>query len=426
MITRIEVTNYRCFSQLDIDLGSLGVLIGPNGAGKSTLLDVPVLLGDLLATDNISTAFLKATQPRGPRAGSLTELIHKGRGDWFILSLEAELPNRVVRDLLEAATNAVKQDEARWPKFLRYELRLQVFGGRALQVQNEYLFTFSESQPPPRNQARLHGEINPRRDWDFSIRREYGGEAELRVETKLRSSLRKSTLDASLLALPKVRFEGREAFPAAHWLLDQLTEATVLFNPDWSDLRVASPPGLSDRLAPDGRNMPWLALALRQQAPANFEAWKEHVSIALPQIAEIDVVEREEDHHAYFRVRYRGGHEVTSSGLSDGTLRVMALTLLSYVQPQPGLLMVEEPENGIHPQAIEAVLDSFTGQLDSQVLLASHSPVVVANVALENLLVARIEADGSASIVPGSKHPRLAEWKGNLDLGSLFAAGVLG
>jgi len=426
MIARIEVTNYRCFPQLDVDLGSLGVLIGPNGAGKSTLLDVPVLLGDLLGTDNISTAFLKAVQPRGPRAGSLAELIHKEQGDWFIFSLEAKLPDRVVRDLLEAATNAVKQDEARWPKYLRYELRLQVFGGRSLQVQNEYLFTFSESQPPPRNQARLHGEINPRREWDFSIRREYGSEVELRVETKLRPNARKSPLDPGLLALPKVRFEGREAFPAAHWLLEQLTESTVLFQPDWNDLRLASPPGLPDRLAPDGRNIPWLAWTLRHQTPAHYQAWVEHVAIALPQIAGIDVVEREEDHHAYFRVKYRGGHEVTSSGLSDGTLRVMALTLLSYLEPRPGLLMVEEPENGIHPQAIEAVLDSFAGQQDSQVLIASHSPVVVANVALENLLVARIEADGSASIVPGPKHPRLAEWKGNLDLGSLFAAGVLG
>lgn len=426
MITRIEVTNYRCFQKLDLDLGEFGVLVGPNGAGKTTLLDIPVLLGDLLDTDIISTAFLRSVQPRGPRAATLTELIHKELGDGFVLALEARLPDRVVRDMLEGASSAVQKDPTRWPKYVRYELRLQVFGGRALQVQNEYVFTFSEAHPPAREAARLHGEINPHREWHFSVRREYGGETELKVETKAGTRGRKTALDPHLLGLPKVRFEARAEFPAALWLLEMLTQGVVLFDPTWSDLRVASPPGLPDRLTPDGLNIPWIALALKRDAPTHYEAWAEHVAIALPLIEGIDVVEREEDHHAYFRVTYRGGHVVTSTGLSDGTLRVLALTLLGYLQSPPGLLMVEEPENGIHPQAIEAVLETFSHLETSQALLSTHSPVVVANVNLEHLIAATTEADGSVSMIPGPKHPRLVDWKGNLDLGTLFAAGVLG
>jgi hypothetical protein len=63
---------------------------------------------------------------------------------------------------------------------------------------------------------------------------------------------------------------------------------------------------------------------------------------------------------------------------------------------------------------------------DSQVLVSSHSPVVVANAQLKNLLAARLERDGSVTIIPGAEHPRLVDWKGGIDLGSLFAAGVLG
>lgn len=48
--------------------------------------------------------------------------------------------------------------------------------------------------------------------------------------------------------------------------------------------------------------------------------------------------EREEDHHAYFVVVYQGGYEVTSSGLSDGTLRILALTILPYL-PAPQLCL---------------------------------------------------------------------------------------
>lgn len=426
MITRIEATSYRCFEKLDLDLGSFSVVVGPNGAGKTTLLDLPILLSDLIDAENVSTAFLKAVQPRGPRASSLAELVHKGRGDGFVFAVEARLPEDVVRALLEGAAQVVQQDEQLWPRYVRYELRLQVLNGRSLRIQNEYLFTFPKQHPPPRGGVRLHGEVAPQREWQLIIHRERGGATELWVETETRAESRKTMLDPHLLALPKVRFEARSEFPAARWLVDTLSEDAVLFDPTRSELRKASPPGLADRVTPDGANLPWLAMALKEQAPDHFAAWKEHVAIALPQVTDIEVVEREEDHHAYFRVSYRGGHVVTSTGLSDGTLRVLALTLLTYLHSPPRLLMVEEPENGIHPQAIETVLEGLSSMQDSQVLLASHSPVVIANVAPEHLLVARLESEGAVTIIPGFLHPRLADWKGSLDLGTLFAAGILG
>jgi predicted ATPase len=124
-------------------------------------------------------------------------------------------------------------------------------------------------------------------------------------------------------------------------------------------------------------------------------------------------------------VKYNGGYEVTSSGLSEGTLRVMALTILPYLQERPAVIITEEPENGIHPQAIEAVLQSLGSVYDSQVLISSHSPVVQALSKLDQILCSRIAPNGSASIIEGAGHPRLKDWKGGIDLGSLFAAGVL-
>jgi predicted ATPase len=228
------------------------------------------------------------------------------------------------------------------------------------------------------------------------------------------------------LALPKVQFESRDEYPAARWLLDLLTQEAVFFDPDWNALRMASSPGQPSTLLPDARNLPWLAFELKKQHLELFNAWKEHVHIGLPQVTDIDVVEREEDHHAYFRVTYQHGYVVTSSGLSEGTLRVLALTLPAYLPVPPRFLAVEEPENGIHPRAIEAVLEALSSVRDSQVLLSSHSPIVVVHTELTNLITARLLRSGAVEIVPGSKHPRLAEWKGAIDLGTLFAAGVLG
>ncbi len=430
MITRIEATKYRCFDRLGIDLGPYGVVVGANGAGKTTMLDVPVLLGDMLKARDVNSVFLESVQPRGPRASSLGELIYQGRGDWLLLAVEARLPERVVRDLLEGATEAVRQNEGSWPKFVRYEIRLQLFNQLVLQIQNEYLFTFAEQNAPPRSDQegvpRLHGEVDPRRGWHFVCRREYGGEVEFRPEGKPKAKPKRATLEPTLLGFPRILYEARKDYPAARWLLDLLTEDAIFFDPVWSQLRTASPPGLPPRITPDGRNLPWLALRLKKEAPEQFEAWVEHVRIALPQVTAVEVFEREDDHHAYFRVTYNRTSVVTSTGLSEGTLRILGLTLLSYLENPPSLLVTEEPEDGIHPRAIEVVLDGLTSMYDSQVLLSSHSPVVVANVAIEHLLAARLDREGSVTVVPGKDHPRLVDWKGGLDLGSLFAAGVLG
>jgi hypothetical protein len=49
----------------------------------------------------------------------------------------------------------------------------------------------------------------------------------------------------------------------------------------------------------------------------------------------------------------------------------------------------------------------------------------MANTRLEDVLAARLKDDGSADVVPGDEHPRLRDWRGSLDIGTLFAAGVL-
>ena len=157
-----------------------------------------------------------------------------------------------------------------------------------------------------------------------------------------------------------------------------------------------------------------------------YSDWIAHVRTALPQVTDIDVHERADDHHAYFVVSYRGDFRVPSSGLSDGTLRILTLTLLPYLGKQPAILVTEEPENGIHPRAIEAVLQSLSSMYDSQVWVSSHSPVVLARAKLDQLLCARLNGNGGVEIVSGPEHPQLLDWRGGVDLGSLFATGVLG
>jgi len=62
--------------------------------------------------------------------------------------------------------------------------------------------------------------------------------------------------------------------------------------------------------------------------------WAAHLQAAVPDIEQVKTVERPEDHHHYLVVRHRGGIEVPSWMVSEGTLRILALTLLSNL-PDP-------------------------------------------------------------------------------------------
>lgn len=427
MITRIEASNYRCFARLSIDVDRYQVLAGANGSGKTTLLDIPLLLGDLLQAQRIADAFLRSERSgRAPRATSFTDLLHNGRGTDLVFAVQARLPDTIQSTLASAATSRPP------PTHLRYELRLEVFN-RKLEVAEEYLFLFAEDDGPPKPGIPLQGSAASGRKWPGGkwqpvIARSRETITELRAETTTRGTrlLNLLRIENAQLALASVPADD-SLFPATRWFIGLLRGRSVRYDPDWAALRLPAPPGDPFEVVPDGRNTPWLAQAMRKDDPASFRLWVDHVRTALPQLLDIDVREREEDHHAYFVLEYAGGHRVTSSGLSDGTVRILALSVLPYLPADalPQLLVTEEPENGIHPQAIETVLTSLSSIQHSQVWISTHSPVVLAGTELADVLAARLHDDGSADVVSGDRHPRLRDWRGSIDLGSLFASGVL-
>jgi len=125
-------------------------------------------------------------------------------------------------------------------------------------------------------------------------------------------------------------------------------------------------------------------------------------------------------------LQYRGGLEVPSWLASDGTLRLLALTLPAYLREFRGCYIVEEPENGIHPRAVETVVQSLSSVYEAQVLMATHSPVVLSDVDVSQVLCLAKTEDGATDIVRGDRHPKLKDWKGAPNLSVLFAGGVLG
>ena len=103
------------------------------------------------------------------------------------------------------------------------------------------------------------------------------------------------------------------------------------------------------------------------------------------------------------QVTGRDGTFHPARSLSDGTLRFLALAVLELDPEAQGLLCLEEPENGIHPERIQAILrllqDIATDanepvneeNLLRQVIINTHSPSVVLQTSDDSLLVAELK-----------------------------------
>ena len=226
---------------------------------------------------------------------------------------------------------------------------------------------------------------------------------------------------AALANLPALA----ESFPVSGWFRDLLEKGVQTLVLNSQVIRQPSPPGLGRRFQPDGSNLPWVIAELRKDH-CRFQAWLAHVQTALEDICDIDTIEREEDRHRYLVIEYANGAKVPSWLASDGTLRLLALTIPAYLRDLEGTFLIEEPENGIHPRAIETVLQSLRSMYQCQILVATHSPVALNLLEPHEVLCFAKDETGATDIVSGDQHPALVNWQaGDPDLGLLFASGIL-
>ena len=221
--------------------------------------------------------------------------------------------------------------------------------------------------------------------------------------------------------------ESPEQFPVATHVKRVLDAGVKKLFLDSRRLREASPPGgRRTSLLPDGSNLPWAVQRLREADPARFEEWIEHVRTALRDLEDVRVVEREDVRHAYLMLRYSTGVEVPSWTVSDGTLRLLTLTLAAYLPDDGNVYLMEEPENGIHPLAVETVYQSLSSVYDSQVMVATHSPVLLRCAHPQETLCFAKNREGATDIIGGDRHPLLFGWRDSTDIDLLFASEILG
>lgn len=420
MIRRVQALGYRCLRHADVRLGEFQVLVGPNASGKSTLLDAIVFLRDLVS-DGMEGAV-------GRRTKNFQDLVWRrpGQDPGFELAIEVRIP-----ESLRAQLPA----ENRFETF-RYEVAIRESDGSP-RIASERATL--EPQRPPREAP--PPEIFPapvkaptsillgggRRGARTILSKSANGNDSFHFETSARpgkgwvAGLALGDRRSTLANLP----EAPDRFPVATHVKRLLTGSVVPVFLNSVGMRRATPPDSKNgALAADGTNLPWLVERLRWTDRPSFDEWLGHVGTALPDLEDLRVVERPDDRHAYLMLRYRNGVTAPSWTASDGTLRLLALTLPAYLDARDRVYLFEEPENGIHPLAVECIFQSLHSIYDSQVLLSTHSSLVLHDAKPEQVLVFAKDPEGATDIVRGSDHPLMRDWLDAPYLDALFSAGV--
>jgi len=422
-ITRIEALGYRSLRFASQALRPYQVLVGPNASGKSTFLDVVAFLSDLVRAGVVAAVEGDVRLGVAHRAPDGKQLVWMKEGTRFELAIETSIP--------EERRARLKNGRA---ESCRYEVGIDVSG--PLQIASENLWLRSPGTLVPKQRSLFPAPpeapeslVHPPRKrtpegWKKVLSR---GEEADRVTFSAETSgwqnpFRLGSDKTALASLP----EDEERFPVATWFRQFLQDGVQRLVLSSEAMRRPSPPGRVRSYLPDGSNLAHVVHRLESESPDRLADWVRHVREALPDLDSIETREREEDRHRYIVVRYRSGLEAPSWLVSDGTLRLLALTLLAYVPELVGVYLIEEPENGIHPRAVETVVQSLSSVYGAQVLIATHSPVVVSQAEPAQILCFARGADGATDLIPGNEHPRLQEWKGAVDLGTLLASGVLG
>lgn len=419
MFTRIQTRSFRCLKSVDQTIGPFRALVGPNASGKTTFLDVIGLLGDLMKNRG---DVLRSVQERST---DFEKLLWMGLGRGFQLAVEAEIPAAVKKEVA---------DEKQRFNLVRYEVEIALDLKRnEIGLDHETLWLREVNGEPNSPERELFPAeqldmasifCRPGKNGQVAMNKTPGGNDNYYPDGKKKSFKPSYKLGRTTSALANIPADT-ESFPISTWFRNLLEKGVQTFVLNSKVIRQPSPPGLGRGFQTDGSNLPWIVAELRQDQK-RFRSWLEHVRTALEDIKDIDTIELPENKHRYLVIEYKNGAKVPSWLASDGTLRLLTLTIPAYLHDLEGTFLIEEPENGIHPRAIETVLQSLSSIYRSQVLVATHSPVALNMLEPRDVLCFAKDESGATDIISGNRHPKLRDWKkGEPDLGVLFASGIL-
>ncbi len=377
MIKHLTIKNYKSLRDVQFDPKALSVLVGPNSSGKSNLLDALRFMRELVAVGQ------RALQSRN---GFNTIVWSGDAGQKISFELHGDLT-------WERGTNSF-----------------------------QYFVEFS-NQPFNTSENREYLKIKD--GGEFRTLLEFpdakGNASLYSMEGKQVSSFSRPDAGSFLH-----QFAARHGENQPAGFFSEYLQSWEVYDPTPALMRVPVSAKRDLRLMPHGDNLGAVLHTIHSEYPSVFRTIEEHLHALVPESRNLLSLLTDEAKTSPGLEEDLLSGKIPVTSMSAGTLRFLAFLAALYSPKAPPLVCFEEPENNIHPRALELlveVLKNASGK--RQVIISTHSPYLLNFIEPDSVFVFDKKQAGTTIIEAGTAK-ELTSLLRRVGLGEAWYAGTLG
>lgn len=433
LITKIHISNFKNFGDVEVNLGEMSVIVGANASGKSNFIKALKFIKDIkesgidnaismaggieylrnIQSKNKSTSIEIHFQPNGGR------VIDALSPDTLVVLEYSSIIYKIEISSKKSSRYDIDKEE------IHYKTKIKSVSSKEKseisEALEEYDFTLI---------SKIGKKIifsNPVKE-DLSIELSDGKKRIIKKDkisplpmpvdffknnienetTGNKNTNRKTLLERYPFLLP----------------MDLLNLSAYDF--DLKKAKESTPITGKTELEENGEN---LALVIRRilEDKEKTRQFSNLLTDVLPFIKNLEV-EKFYDKSLLFKVKedYNSNAHIPSSLLSDGTISVTAIITALFFEDKE-LTIFEEPEQGIHPALIAKLMQLFYSASEKkQVIITTHSPEILKHTILEDLLLVSRNENGFATISKPKEQTMVNEFLANdLGIDLLFTQNLL-
>jgi predicted ATPase len=396
MLTRLRVKGFKNLVDTEVRFGPFTCIAGLNGAGKSNLFDAIAFLSDLASHSIVEAASRVRKHEGGSSAAVSTLFFRNTANSWSDMELEIDF--FVAKSVLDDFGREAEPSST----FLTYKVVLRYLETAGAAERIELIEETLTYVPKTDSKKRLGFPVekvfldsllggNKRSDFISTDKTQGRAVILLRQDQAKGQPSRIPASTSPRTVLSTVNTDDRPTALAAR--REMQSWAQLQLEPS----KLRAPDGFSaeDKIATDGGHLPSALLRI-----GNYDKVSNLLARLLPEIdgVRVDVDEARRAKTIY--LKQHDGVEHAARSLSDGTLRFLALSVIACDPLAGGVICMEEPENGIHPARIAAIVELLKDMaVDTetavgadnplrQIIINTHSPAVVRRLSKSDLVVA--------------------------------------
>ncbi|MDR1527441.1 MAG: AAA family ATPase [Dysgonamonadaceae bacterium] len=372
LLKKIGISGYKSISSkhpVEIELGNINILLGANGSGKSNIISFFKMLNFMMS-------------------GSFQLFVEKAGTSQVFLHYGAKHTNKIQGELLFE-----NQSEHNLYSFTLTHAALD-----RLIITSEEIGWFSN------NKAVLY---------DICENSNFKESALIKYQDKDKKDV--------LLS---------ETSRIIHRLLSNCKVYQFHDSSPESPIRQSSPVDISTYLQAEGNNLASFLYYLKNTYPSYYKRIASYTNQIMPQFKDFYL---EPNGNGYVSLKwtdiYPNDYVFLPEQFSDGTIRFIALATL-LLQPEktmPNVIIVDEPELGLHPSAIGQLAAMLKeAAMHTQIIVATQSTGLIDEFEAKDITVIESDKDKGFSTARKLNEEELTDWLENYSLSELWNKNVIG